>query len=342
MAAIKRIDCHSHYFASLFGERLLQQLAGRGSTFQREVAARPAWRDLVVHAEVMKRTGVDIAVIIEHGSLLESLRRLGGSLNKTIEAYNESMSNDVARFGGQFLAAAVVDPFGDKEAIEGLKRSLSLPFIVAIGLVASYEGTALDDPVFEPIFDVARDRDVPVMVHPSTVAESWTQTLRLDDQFLRSGVGFFLDNGLCILRMALQGTFDKYPDVRFMFCQLGGVAPFFCGRWDLNRRRYLRPKQEPAEPPLWTRKTLGEYLGRIWLDAHTQDRHALSLVLAEAGEHVIVLGGDHPYTIPENGILYTMAEIDALGVADEIRRKIESENALRLLGARFRQAAGPG
>ena len=73
---------------------------------------------------------------------------------------------------------------------------------------------------------------------------------------------------------------------------------------------------------------------------HTQDRHALSLVIAEAGEHVVVLGGDHPYTPPQGGIPYAMAEVDAMGVSSELKRKIERENALNLLGKRVRQVAG--
>ena len=54
--------------------------------------------------------------------------------------------------------------------------------------------------------------------------------------------------------------------------------------------------------------------------------------MAEAGDHVIVLGGDHPYTLLEEGIPYTMAELDAIAVSAKTKRKIECENALNLLG----------
>jgi predicted TIM-barrel fold metal-dependent hydrolase len=333
MSNIRRIDCHVHYLPSAFGEQLSQHRAGRGAV-QDIVAGRPGWRDLRVHVELMKKADVDFGVIVEPGSLLEGLRKLGGNLNETVEAYNRSMSADLAPSQGKFLAAASVNPFGGKEAIHQLERSLSLPAMAAIGLVASYGGIALDDPVFEPIFQVARDRDVPILVHPSTVPDVWMKALRLDNMFLRGGFGFFMDDALCILRMATNGTFDRYPDVRFMFCQLGGMTPICCGRWEYHRRQARRVHEGRGEAlPAWARKTLGEYLSHLWLDTHTQDRHALSLVMAEAGDHVIVLGGDYPYTLLEEGILYTMGELAALDVPAHVRRKIECENALKLLGS---------
>jgi hypothetical protein len=46
--------------------------------------------------------------------------------------------------------------------------------------------------------------------------------------------------------------------------------------------------------PAWATKTLGDDLSHIWLDTHTLDRQGLSFVMAEAGDNVIVLGGDYP------------------------------------------------
>lgn len=340
MPVTGRIDCHIHYMPSVFGDRLRSILAG-DNVLRSVVASRPAWRDLSVHRDLMQKSNVDMAVVLPYATeLIRGLKSLGGSLNENMEAYNRSMSEDLAATNGQFLGAAVVDPFGGKEAIAQLDRSLTLPAMVAIGLNASYEGISLDDPAFEPIFHVARHHDVPILVHPSSVAQSWADTLRLDHMFLRTGLGFFLDDALCIFRLALNGVFDKYPDVRFMFCQLGGAAPFCCGRWDYSREQARILNKERGVPlPLWINKTLGEYLSHLWLDTHTQDRHALLLVIEEAGDHVIVLGGDHPYTPAQGGIPYVMKEIEAMGASAELRRKIERENALNLLGQRARDAA---
>lgn len=337
-----RIDCHVHYFASRFSEALVQRML-RMDPVRSVVASRPAWRDLSVHLDLMDQAGVTLGVVIPNGSdLVEGLRSLGGDLNEALDAYHESLSDDLARTNGRLVAAAAVDPRGGKAALDGLERALRLPSIVGIGLVASYDGVALDDPLFEPILQVARDFDAPILVHPSSVAPAWVDALRLDNQVLRTGLGFLLDDAMCILRMALNGTFDTYPDVRFMFCQLGGVAPFCCGRWEYHRHQARRLEEEKGiRRPAWVERSLADYLSHVWLDTHTQDRHALALVLAELGEHVAVLGGDHPYTPFERGIPYALEELDGLALSTETRRNVERENALRLLGPRLDVAPLP-
>ncbi len=333
MVTPHRIDCHVHYHASAFAEMLLshQGTTGANVPIRGFVSSRPAWHDLTALREVMDQTEVELGVIIPVASTLLGLARSGPGAN---EAYNRSLSEDLERGGqGRFLGAAVVDPFGGKDEVAQLERSLKLPHIGGIGLVAGYEGVALDDAGFEPLWEVAREHNVPVLVHPSLVARSWVETLRLDNNILEAGLGFLLDDALCILRMVMNGAFDRYPDVRFMFCQLGGFAHACCARWDFHRKQHQLMSAAAGRPlPDWANHALEEYLGRIWLDTHSVDRHLLRLVLAVAGDHAIVLGGDYPLTLPEDGVLHNMAELDALGVSAATKANIERENALRLLG----------
>ncbi|HEX6512154.1 MAG TPA: amidohydrolase family protein, partial [Chloroflexota bacterium] len=172
----------------------------------------------------------------------------------------------------------------------------------------------------------------PILVHP---ADAWRDALRLDHNVLETGFGFLMDDALTIMRMALNGTFDRFPDVRFMFCQLGGFATGCCARWDFHVRQYQLMSSRLGFPlPDWAKHTLTDYMARLWLDTHSQDRHILRLVMDVIGENGIVLGGDYPLTIPEDGVHWLMKELDALGVSPETKRKIERENALRLLGTR--------
>ena len=128
-------------------------------------------------------------------------------------------------------------------------------------------------------------------------------------------------------------SFDRFSDVRFMFCQLGGFAPAFSARWDYHAKHQRAMSQTTKQPlPRWANRTLREYLSRVWLDTHAQDRHILRLVLELLGDDVIVLGGDFPITPPEDGVFFAMGELEAMGVPDSTRRKIEREKAQRLLG----------
>src|SRR5579862_9052765 len=275
MAAPHRIDCHVHYHASAFADLLLahQGTTGRNVPIRGFVASRPAWRNLNALREVMDQTEVELGVIIPIAGTLMGLRTAGPGAT---EAYNRSLSEDLTAMEGRFLGCAVVDPFGGKDEVAQLDRSLGLPNLGGIGLIASYDGIALDDAAFEPIWQVAKARNAPVLVHPSTVAPAWTETLRLDHNVLEAGLGFLLDDALCIMRMALNGTFDRYPDVRFMFCQLGGFAPACCARWDFYRKQHVLMSSTAGQPlPVWARHAFEDYLQRIWVDTHSQDRHIM-------------------------------------------------------------------
>jgi predicted TIM-barrel fold metal-dependent hydrolase len=325
-----RIDCHVHFYPPAFADMLLAENSTPGNPMGRAVlAAKPEWRDLGALQKVMDETGVSLGVIIPPAGLVERLRPSGPDAT---ERYNQSMSDELAKSKDRFWAAAVIDPLGGADQVAQLERSLALPQLKAVGLVASYDGRALDDPVFEPIFETARAHDVPVLVHPSLVTPAWRETLRLSNPVLAAGFGFLMDNALAILRMACSGTFDKFMDVRFMFCQLGGFAPACCARWDYHTKHQRALSERSGQPlPRWAVGDLREYLSRIWLDTHSQDRHILRLVLDLLGDETIVLGGDFPITPTEDGVPYAMAELAALDVPESTRRKIERENAERLL-----------
>jgi predicted TIM-barrel fold metal-dependent hydrolase len=215
-----------------------------------------------------------------------------------------------------------------------LERDLQLPHIGGIALLTNYGDITLDDNRLHPIYELAGAFNVPCTVHPGSPWPSWRDAARLgESSFLNAGLGYFLADALAIFHMAHAGTFQRFPDVRFMFCQLGGAAAICCGRWHFHA---TQAREQSAalgqELPVWARTELTDVLGRVWLDTHTQDRHALRLVLEEAGAHTIVLGSDYPVTAPELGMQYVQTELDALGLAPEVRQKIERDNALALLG----------
>ncbi len=64
----------------------------------------------------------------------------------------------------------------------------------------------------------------------------------------------------------------------------------------------------------------------------------MALVLAEAGESSIVLGGDHPWTAVERGLPHAVAELETLPLTKRVRDNVEHANALRLLGGRGTEA----
>src|SRR5690349_20735261 len=99
------IDCHLHYMPSAIGDRLRSDFMGKNPQ-RHMVGARPAWRDLSLHLDLMDRHAVAMGVMLDYGSeLMRGLKSLGGSLNEPYEAYNSSMSEDLAPLGGRLPSA---------------------------------------------------------------------------------------------------------------------------------------------------------------------------------------------------------------------------------------------
>jgi predicted TIM-barrel fold metal-dependent hydrolase len=333
-ARVRRVDCHVHYQPSGFEQPRRPGPAG-GLLGSPDSANRPGWTDLGELRTVMDDTGVDLGVILAFPHHATPFRTTDESVPEVIGRYNRAMSDDLAaRGGGRFVATATIDPLSGPEGIAQLEQDLQLPQMRGIALLTNYGDVTLDAACFEPIFELARAYNVPCTVHPGSAWPSWREAARLgESSFLNAGLGYFLADALCIFLMAHAGVFERFSDVRFMFCQLGGAAAICCGRWHFHATQaHQQAAALGREVPQWARFELSELLSHVWLDTHTQNRHALRLVLAEAGANSIVLGGDYPVTAPELGMCYVQAELDALGLPTAVRQRIERDNALELLG----------
>ena len=338
MSDIRRVDCHVHYIPTDVSQKDFET---RGNAMQGmmkvSLTQRPAWRDLGKLAGIMDETNVDLGLIIPNHTTFPEMN--GRPSHVAYEAYNKSMSADLAKsgLGDRFVAMACVDPFDEsKEQIAQLERSLQLPHIAGIGLITNYGNITLDDPHFTPIFKIAREYDVPVTVHPGGAWPSWYQALHAgESSFMGGGLGFFLTDAMAIFMMAHAGVFDRFPTVRFMFCQLGGCAAICCGRWSSGIKHYrIGMENQDDELPQWARHELSDIMSHLWLDTHTCNRNAMRMLIEEAGDHTIVLGGDYPVTLPDLGVDYAMAEIEALNLPPQVKRKLERDNGLALLGKR--------
>lgn len=333
VAAIHRVDCHVHFQPTGFHQPRRAGPPG-GMLGNPDSAMRAGWTDLAELRQVMDDTRVDLGLILGFPHHATTFQRTDESVAQAIGRYNQALSDDLVAAGdNRFVATATIDPLSGDDGVAQLEHDLQLPLMGGIALLTNYGNVTLDDPRFDAIFELARAYDVPCTVHPGSAWPSWRDAARLgESSFLQAGLGYFLADALCIFLMTHAGVFERFRDVRFMFCQLGGAAAICCGRWHFHATQArAQAAALGRDVPVWARAELTDVLSHVWLDSHTQDRHALRLVLEEAGPQSVVLGGDYPVTAPELGMQYVQAELDALSLSTEVRRSIERDNALALL-----------
>jgi predicted TIM-barrel fold metal-dependent hydrolase len=125
-----------------------------------------------------------------------------------------------------------------KAAADELERAVrDLGFRGAM-INGTTEGRFLDDPSFAPILERATALDVPIYIHPNVppkpVYEAYFQNLPGHyGQLLAAGLfGWHSETGILVLRLALAGIFEKYPNLTLIVGHMGEMLPFMLGRID--------------------------------------------------------------------------------------------------------------
>ena len=324
------IDCHAHCLPKTIMDVLREWAAG--TYLGRSLYADEGFNSLERHLVLMDKFGVEKEVI-NYGNLLVPAAKTGKlPMEEVVKTVNDYIAEACRVAPTRFVPAAAVDPFGGEAALRELDRAVEKLGLFGISLSTNVDGRALDDPVYEPIFERAKAWNMPLWVHPGQVPQAWQQALGLNNRYLNSGVGFLLDDMLCVVKMITAGVFDRWWGVKFVLCQLGGFLPFTMGRFDqqyfFERRAY---EQQNKPLPEYLQRRVAEYCQAFYVDTHTADASAIRCALDCMTADRIVLGGDYPISPPEVGLGYTIPQLDKVGLSSADRAKIERENAVRLL-----------
>ncbi len=324
------IDCHAHCLPPTILDALREFAAG--SYLGRSLYADEGFSSLEKHLTLMDRFGVEKEVINYGNLLVPAARARKLPMEEVVRMVNDYIAEAARIAPSRFIPAAAVDPMGGESALKELDRAVEKLGLFGISLSTNLDGRALDDPVYEPIFERAKSWNMPLWVHPGQVPAAWQQALGLHNRYLNSGVGFLLDDMLCLIKMITANVFDRWWGVKFVFCQLGGFLPFTMGRFDqqffFERRVY---EQEKKPMPEYLQRRVVEYCQAFYVDTHTADASAIRCALDCMSADRIVLGGDYPISPPEIGLGYTIPQLDKVGLSAADRTKIERGYASKLL-----------
>ena len=221
------IDCHAHCLPPTILDALREFAAG--SYLGRTLYADEGFSSLEKHLTLMDRFDVDKEVINYGNLLVPAARARKLPMDKVVKMVNDYIAEASRIAPGRFIPAAAVDPLGGEAAMEELDRAVEKLGLFGISLSTNLDGRALDDPVYEPIFERAKAWSMPLWVHPGQVPQAWQQALGLNNRYLNSGVGFLLDDMLCLIKMITANVFDRWWGVKFVFCQLGGFLAVYDG-----------------------------------------------------------------------------------------------------------------
>jgi 2,3-dihydroxybenzoate decarboxylase len=198
------------------------------------------------------------------------------------------------------------------------------------GLINGHcQGRYLDDPAYETLFGHAEEMGVPIYLHPTTphpaVMDAWFAPF-VDDGLHLASWGFGVETGTHALRLIYSGLFDKFPRLQMIIGHLGEMLPFAAYRID----RYYGLGGSPTHK---LQRLPSEYLRdnfHITTSGNFCPR-AFACTLDVMGADRVMFSVDYPMDDNMTGAQF-MADYP---MDHDTRRKVSSENAIRLFGSRI-------
>lgn len=225
------------------------------------------------------------------------------------------------RFQG-FAVLPINEPEAAAQELQRSVKELGLKGALIAGRGA--DGTFLDHPKYEVIFETAAKLDVPIYLHPAPIKSDVYQSYynsssygaETASTFACFGYGWHTETGIHAIRLVLSGLLDRYPNLQIILGHWGEFVPFFLERMDqaLLASHLKRPVSKYFQDNFYITPS-----GMLTKPQFDMIRHYF-------GIDRILYAADYPYVKPED--LSTF--LDTLNLTQAEQAKIAYQNAERL------------
>jgi aminocarboxymuconate-semialdehyde decarboxylase len=201
---------------------------------------------------------------------------------------NDGLAQVVASDPQRFAAWAFL-PMQDATAAAGeLRRCVREHGFVGGHAATNVRGTYLADESFRPIFDAARELDVPLFLHPADPPGRDRTT----DYELTVVAGYLFDSTINIFRLICSNFLDNYGDLKLVCAHTGAYSLML-------RNRMQREIDTNATLSRSLRKKVGSYLRELYFDTVCFEPDYLRFATMIVPAENLLLGSDAPFPLGE-------------------------------------------
>jgi aminocarboxymuconate-semialdehyde decarboxylase len=197
--------------------------------------------------------------------------------------------------------------------------------ITQLGLKGAEIGTNINqknlhEPEFYPFWEAAQSLRAALLVHPWEMMGEADMT----KYWLPWLVGMPAECSRAICSMIFGGIFDRYPQLKVMFCHGGGSFPATLGRIQhgYNCRPDLCAIDVQADPR--------SYIRKFWVDGITHDLKTLEFLIDLMGADRIAYGTDYPF--PLGDLEHGQFIQSATGMTLDTKQQLLAGTAVEFLG----------
>lgn len=299
------IDVHHHVLPPQY----LAEIGGPVIGAPAGKPGAPPW-SVASAIEMMDQVGIETAItsISAPGFPLNDLKAIQ-RLVRTCNQFSKQMTVDHPRRFGMFATLPLPDVESSLAEIRYALENLSADGIV---LYTNYRDVYLGDDHFTPVMEELNRRKAVVFVHP-TVCQC---CLGIQPQIPSAFLEFPHDTTRTIVSLLANGTFKRYPEIRFIFAHAGGTVPFLINRIEII--------------PIFGHEDLLPYLKRQYYDlAISANPQAMGPLLGMVDVSQVLVGTDFPFA-PPAVVRGAVEGVAASSLNEQNIRKIQRENALIL------------
>lgn len=293
------------YLVTFPGHKQLRPVAG----IMLEFKERLAWLDGQGMHQQMLAPWLDV-----HGQELPAAEG-----QEWVRQLNDAMAASVAESGGRLLAHATLhlaDPAGAAKELDRAVRTLGMTGCM---IPTNVPGGSLDEARYDAVWEAASALQLPIVLHPPTVAPSGCLFGDTPPAF-RGVFGRLIDTTITTARLIVAGVFDRYPDLRVVLVHGGGFLPYQTGRFDGS---FQRDGHLPSDT-----------VRRLYYDTCLLSPEALRMLIDLVGEGRVMIGSDYAAGPSEREGVRITGSLEELGLADQVHDMVLYKNAESLFGAK--------
>jgi len=179
----------------------------------------------------MNAAGVDIQVLSLGAPGVQGCEDAREALTLSIESNDliyEKMKAYPGRFGG-FAAVPTQDP---EAAAKELERCVTKLGFCGAMVQGRTEDKYLDDPSYDVLWEAAQALNVPISLHVMDTDVRKMQIFEGCYSLLGPGWSWNLESATHVLRIIMNGVFERFPKAQVICGHMGEGLPYYLGRID--------------------------------------------------------------------------------------------------------------
>ncbi len=243
---------------------------------------------------------------------------------RIVDLQNEKLMQRCKEAPDRLVAFATVALQFPELAAEQLETAMKQQGLRGAGIGCSVAGEELSNPRFDPFWQKAEELQALLFLHPQESDAATGITKRVQGYgSLANVIGNPLETTIALSHLIMDGTLDRFPNLRLCAAHAGGYLPSYAGRMDHGCT--VQPMTCKGPGP---KKRPSEYLRQIYVDSLIFTPEGLRHLAKEVGPRQIMIGTDYGFPWVEDPVGLVLS---TPGLSDADKVAILGGTAARLL-----------